>query len=488
MKKKFINIIYINLIALTLMFQVGCNSFLDIRPEGELPGSQLLNKPEGFESALYGAYASLRTNNLYGMTLSHQMTEVLAQYFECYGNEFVNQLNDYNYKSSIVESSIDNVWADMYTNIANVNNIIISLESFSEKDFRHYNLYKGEALGLRAFMHFEILRYFTKNIQLDNSAEGIPYSKKFALEPSDFVSASKAYELVIEDLVEAEKLLAQDADLFTYPKNNPDDAFIRDRETHFNLYAVQATLARVYFTMGDYPNAAIQAKKVVNSNKFELLTKSDLAEGIMKGIIYPKEAIFGIYSTTYYNTVRERFYFETSFSSYNPRKDIKSIYEKEQRGHDYRWEGFFKTPTTSTGSLRFIKLVDQYMIDDREWQRPAAYIPGINMIRLPEMYYILAESLLSSSPQEAANYFDTVLESRGLTGLQNRDEANEKQLTKERITDERYKEFIGEGQTFLNMKRLNSNIIATDNSVISASDAIYVWPIPFDELEYNPKK
>lgn len=488
MKKKIINTIYVSLIALTLLFQTGCNSFLDIRPDGELPGPRLLKNDKGFESAIYGAYASMRSSNLYGMRQSHQMTEVLAQYFECFGNEFVNQVTTYNYTNSLVEDAIYNVWFETYKNIANVNNVLISLEKFSDSDFRYYNLYKGEALGLRAFMHFEILRYFTENIQKNANAEGIPYSTKFALSPSDFVSANKAYELIINDLTEAEKLLAADAEYYTYPKVNPDEPFIRDRETHFNLYAVQATLARVYFTKGDYQNAAIYAKKVVDSKKFDLLSKSDIAEGKMRGVLYPKETIFGIYSTDYYTTVSVRFYQEVTFSSYNPRKDMKSIYEKEQKGHDYRWEGYFKTPTTSAGTIRFIKLVDLYQLDNIEYQRPKEYIKGINMIRLPEMYYILAESLITSNPQQAADYFDTVLESRGLIGLQDRTEANEKILTIERITDERYKEFIGEGQTFLNMKRLNLNIKKTDNTIVEASNSIYVWPIPFDELEYNPKK
>lgn len=487
MKKNLTNMIYSTLIAITLIFQVGCNDFLNVRPVGELPGSELLKNEKGFESALYGAYASMRTNNLYGRTMSHQMTEILAQYFECFGNEFVNQASEYNYTHSIMENAISSTWLDMYKNIAGVNNIIINLDEFSDSDFRHYNLYKGEALGLRAFMHFDMLRYFTENIQNNANAEGIPYSTKFSLSPSDFVSASKAYDLIIADLIEAEKLLKLDEEYYTYPKVNPDDSFLRDRETHFNLYAVQATLARVYFTKGDYPNAAIYAKKVIDSNKFELLTPAEIAGGLMRGILYPKETIFGVYSTDYFNSVVVRFYFEVSYSSYNPRKDIKSIYEKEQRGHDYRWEGFFRT-TIGSNNLRFIKLVDQYQVDDVEFQRPKGTIVGINMIRLPEMYYILSESLIESNPQQAADYFDTIIKSRGLTGLQDRTEVSEQVLTVDRITDERYKEFIGEGQTFLNMKRLNLDIKTTKNSIVPASNEIYVLPIPFDELEYNPKK
>lgn len=488
MKKNFLNIIYTSLLAALLMVNTGCDSFLDIRPEGELPDFQLLDKPEGFESALYGVYASLNSESLYGRVLSHQLPEILAQYFESFGNEFVFQAKEYNYTHSLLEDVIYDVWADMYKNIANVNNILINLDNFSESDFRYYNLYKGEALGLRAFMHFELLRYFTENIQLNGNADGIPYSTKFELSPSEFVSASKAYELIINDLVEAESLLEDDESYFSFPKNNPDTPFLRDRETHFNLFAVQATLARVYFTQGDLVNAASYAAKVVDSNKFELLEKSEIAEGKIKGVLFPKETIFGLYSSSYFTTVRDRFLLETSFYAYDPRKDIKNIYEFEEKGHDFRWEGFFRVPVTSGGSVRFVKLVDQYQADNTEYLRPKELITGINLIRLPEMYYMLSESLLDSNPQKAVSYFDAVLESRGLTGLQEREDTAEQQLTVQRITDDRYKEFVGEGLTFLNMKRLHLDIKTTENSVVQADNSIYVWPVPFDELEFNPKK
>src|SRR5690606_3015925 len=132
---------------------------------GELPADQLLQDAKGFENAIYGVYASLAKPTLYGEHLSHNMLEILAQYFECMGNERVVNLQQYNYRHSLVETSLLEVWQDMYNNIANVNNVLINLENFSPENMRYYNLYKGEALGLRAFMHFDLLRMYTENIQ-----------------------------------------------------------------------------------------------------------------------------------------------------------------------------------------------------------------------------------------------------------------------------------------------------------------------------------
>ncbi len=485
---KFTTVNYIKrycIIAFTyiLLIQKSCNSFLDVRPVGELPSDKLLEKPEGFESALFGAYASLRAENLYGKTLSHEMIEVLAQYFECPLNEYVDQIKVYNYKHSLLETATNNVWKNMYTNISNVNNILESLAKKDENSMRYYKLYKGEAIGLRAFMHFELLRLFTEDIKLNANASGIPYVKTFSQQATPFSTAMAVYDAVIADLKEAEELLAEDERYFTSPKVNPSDAFIKDRDIHFNLYAVQAMLARVYFTKGDLENAAMYAKKVVDSKKFSFLDKTELAEAKMRGILYPKESIFGLYDAQYFVTVHERFYLEQTRFSYNPRKDIKSIYAFEEKGHDYRWEGFFKMPLISNGNYRFVKLVDPFQVNDNVFLRPTSSIVGINMIRLPEMYYILAESLLEKNPSQAAAYFDEVLKARGLEGLSDREPFLP--LTQARIDAERYKEFIGEGQSFLNMKRRNLDIMSTTNVKISASNAIYVWPIPDAEKEFN---
>ncbi|MDQ9789562.1 hypothetical protein RFZ51_15805, partial [Acinetobacter baumannii] len=61
---------------------------------------------------------------------------------------------------------------------------------------------------------------------------------------------------------------------------------------------------------------------------------------------------------------------------------------------------------------RFIKLTDKVQLENGT--RPEGQIPGINLIRLPEMYYIMAECLLSQDKEQAMKYFNDVLNSRGL--------------------------------------------------------------------------
>ena len=83
----------------------------------------------------------------------------------------------------------------------------------------------------------------------------------------------------------------------------------------------------------------------------------------------------------------------------------------------------------------------------------------------------------------AADYFNAVLESRGLVALDDRIPAES--LTIEKITQERYKEFVGEGQTFFNMKRLNLDIQAITGEILPAANSIYTVPVPEEEFNYR---
>lgn len=111
--------------------------------------------------------------------------------------------------------------------------------------------------------------------------------------------------------------------------------------------------------------------------------------------------------------------------------------------------------------------------------RPADLILGINMIRIPEMYYIAAEALLDSDYEKALALFNDVRVHRGLDPLE-----DDKELTVELINDERYKEMIGEGQTYFNMKRQNLPILSHDGGkTYRPVDGIYSIPVPDVEFE-----
>lgn len=461
-----------------LIFSSSCDNFLDVHPKGEVLDKDLLTDQKGFENALYGVYATLRSTELYGRNLSYYNLDIMAQYFFCFGNTFVTELLKFNYKHSDIEESFYKVWNSMYTNISNVNNVLDNLEHESPQSLKYYNIYKGEALGLRAFMHFDLLRIFSKQITLDKDTPGIPYRTHFSLDATEILKAEKVYTCIINDLRNAEKLLADEK---LYSSATDKDNFLKDQQIHFNLQAVQATLARVYLTQNNLDSALYYACEVIQEQQQTLLEKAEISEDIA-GILSQKETIFGIYSKYFYDTTLADLYKDDNFTSLDPRYNIRTIYQKNRVGNDYRWDSWFYT--TNPDYLRLSKFLDKYVLNNIEYNRPAWQIRGINLIRLPEMYYIASECLLKQGNYpKALAYFNDILRSRGLTPL---DERNPKEtLSLERITDERYKEFIGEGQTFFNMKRLNLDIENTEGIIVPAGKNIYVIDIPEQEFDYR---
>lgn len=468
---KELRFIYI-LFALFLM--TGCENYLDITPQGQVKRDELLSTPEGVEDAMYGVYSQMRNQYLYGKELSFGGIEVMAQYFESYGNNKVENLLKYNYDYSSVESMFEVIWTNLYKNISNVNSILTSGYVGNATEFPA-KIYRGEALGLRAFMHFDLLRLFTKQITLDADADGIPYATEFSLNTPDFQKAAKVYELIIEDLLTAEQLLADEAQYVGKRE------FMTMRQIHFNIHAVRATLARVYLTMGDYVNAKKCAQKVVDEAGCTLLKYNEI-KGDVAGVLSRKEGIFGIQSSTdFYSYVYDNLWLSTSFFSLNPRDDYASFYEAGGE-EDFRLTAYFET---AKDPVRFIKVLDKYKLEGNESQRPTDMIQGINMIRLPEMHYIIAECLAREGLlSEAAIELSKVRKSRNVTELE-ADETTTYDVLISAINDERFKEMIGEGQTFFNMKRLNLPIQTLDGLTLSASDKIYVIPIPDVEYEYR---
>ena len=458
-------------IFVMLLTATSCEDFLNITPDGQAKRDELLKTQQGIEDAMYGVYSQMRSQSLYGQELYFSTLEILSQTMWCNGSTGVTAMSEYDWEHSSVKGIFDGVWTAMYKNISNVNSILNS-PLVENATVYPYTIYRGEALGVRAFMHFDLVRLFAEQYTVNPDATGIPYATDFSLKTPDFESLQQNYEHILKDLHEAELLLADE------DKYENDGNFMLDRQIHFNLRAVQATLARVYLTMGDKVNAAYYALAVINDGKYTLKEKTEVINDLA-GVLSTKEAIFGIYYSGFYGNVNGKLQQMTSYYSLDLRSDFMSLYEKDASGSDYRVMAYFSESGTGSGSkYRLCKFTDIYELNNNASNRPAELILGINMIRVPEMYYIAAEALLESNYDKALLLYNTVREHRGLEAL------TDKKLTVELINDERYKEMIGEGQTYFNMKRQNLSILSHDGKTeYLPMNGIYAIPVPDAEKE-----
>lgn len=468
--------------ALTLVLS-ACNDFLDVKPKSEKLENELFENAAGFEDAISGVYASLQGQRLYGRDLLFAVPDVLSQDLECYSTS-MQALARYDYSGvDALRQQLDAIWTQAYQVNGYANNILNNLED--HRGLPLYNDYRGEMLAVRALLHFDLLRLFAPT---DETATGIPYVTTYSKDISPFLTVADDYQHILADLTEAEKLLADDATTVTYPRNDDHStAFLNYRQTHFNLYAVQALLARVYWYRGDMANAAAYAEKVIQSGKFPLADPTEV-EDFLAGTLSPKETLFGVYSSSYLETARDYLYNYLMYQSFNPYFDATgskhllpydALYDLDVEAgtQDYRRSWF----TESGAIAKCLKLVDHYALEDQVPASRSQLISGVTLLRSGELYLIAADALLDTNPAQARTYYNALTAHRGLPALR-----SDETLTHDRIFNEYHKEMYGEGQVWFNMKRRNMDIQSNAESrTIPASNAIYVIPIPADENAYR---
>lgn len=258
---------------------------------------------------------------------------------------------------------------------------------------------------------------------------------------------------------------------------------MKDRFIHLNLDAVRATLARVYLTTGDKAKAAKYARLVIDSQRYKLTEKTQL-EGDAAGWLSRNETIFGLYNAKLYATISPMLQQTISFTSLNPRSDIQTIYEDTKiAGVDFRFSAYFSaTESGSASPYRLRRFTDTYELNGQGSSRPKDIVPGMSLIRLPEMYYIAAEALLATDMTQATTLFDEVGSKRGIEAIATWPVTTP--LTPQVIDRERYKEMFGEGQDFFNKKRLGMSMLSIDGQTdIQMTKEVASVPIP--DVEYE---
>lgn len=484
---------YIIAVLLLSMTFVSCGKFLDINPKAEVVNKDMFSNKQGSEDAVMGLYGELKTKYLYGEIWSWGVFDVLSQDYSTSETTYA-YMKAYNYNDS--RKLIDTMWASSYRVVGYANNIIGNLEKRTTDRFELQDLYLGEAYGVRAMLHFDIVRAFAPNVELKGGDRGIPYVREYTFKHTPFSSVSQVYDYLVTDLKRAQELLITDQQHVTYPRADEKtvfSTFLKGREMHFNYYAATALLARVLWTKGDYAGARTEALKVIESGKFPLSSQDEVVN-MIAGVLSQKETIWGLYSTSFIEITKERLNTNNSWGSFVPYQvssggkypypyiKIYEGYINQNAGGDTRLN-WFRPGNETSKTNNCLKLVDKTLIgDDKNTPAKRKLLDGISILRVPEMYYIVAEAYIrENNLEQAAKYIDPVLQSRGLTKLSNREPAITPSL--DMLYNERHKELYGEGQRFFDMKKRNEAILSNFTlTTLPATDLIYVLPIPESEI------
>ncbi len=452
----------------------GCDDFLTSRDKSQVLEKELFTDREGVEDALYGIYSGLAKSGLYGAEVAYRL-DLLAQFYTPYNTSLYNMLK-YEFSVPDMRSFQNDIWKGMYRSISDINNFLDNLDAYEGKELRFENLYRGEALGLRAYLHFDLLRMYAP---VKMSERGIPYVTRFGSSVTSFSTVKECYDFIIADLTEAEELLRQDDTLLTLPRVRTHEYIMcRNREIHFNWYAVQATLARVYFMRGepgDLEKAGQYARVVIESEKFPLIKEPKDARFVTAGVVAETEGIWGLSNKNLYTTLHSR-YVEEGTNQLDPHYSQSALYATSDGTTDWRKE-WFRSLSGMWGN-RSVKLLDPVELKISD-EKPAG-LEGVNQIRVAEMYLIAAEAALDTEPETARKYLDELARSRGL------DQFNDA-LTLEGIEKEWRRELVQEGQVWFLMKRRHpEKVVAVYNGeeIIMTEDKWQLL-IPDDEFEFR---
>lgn len=465
---------------------VSCDSWLEVKPYDKISEGELQKSEEGYQKMLNGIYIDLNSDALYGQSLSVEMIEVMGGAYaigtdnSVWGN--YKDLSNYQYGTEYWRNRLDQTWTKAYALILNCNKILESIDQ-NQGLFTGGSYYavKGEALALRAMLHFDMLRLFGPVYAKDSDKKAIPYYNKQTNSPEPILTAKEVAEKVVADLEEARILLANDpvkteGTLMSGSQDGTSN-FMRYRALRLNYYAVEALLARVNLYMGNKTVAfkyATDVIKTADQGIFPFVDKSlVIGSPADPDRIFSSEVLFALTNTSR-SKIHKNFYDPSRLPNYVFRMDdnlmSNIVYGGAATTGGYQDDYRYRANWIATGSNRyFYKYSD--MVANGSIQNTM-----IPMIRLGEMFLIAAESQ-SDDLAKGVQYVNALRRNRGVANLQT--------LTPDLLKYEYIRELYGEGQLFYLYKRLNSDIITSSNANKNpkASDLIFVVPMPDSETE-----
>lgn len=489
--------IFLLLISSAMIF-ASCSNWLDVRPKAEIKSNVMFESEQGFKDAMVGCYILMSNPTIYGRELTCTFLDALAQQYEFNGDNtsLYVAAAKYEYQRANVETTINRVWLDLYNVIANVNNIIENIDA--RKDVMSpmaYHVIKGEAYGLRAFLHFELLRMFSygnlanRTDKLDEIA--IPYRVTYDKNITPRLTLREVLSKINSDLgVSISNLKAYDPiskvterpnDYFT----DTEDLFMKTRSYHFNYHSALATKMRILMWQGGNEDEVIEISNyLIETATIPWISDANInsVSKAEKDLTFSTEQLFGVETFDRFElTVKP--YFKITITTdytvnmkavYVSNTKAEKLYEiKENIGvSDIRYNNWFNAGQK-------MEVIKYWEFLDAQENR-GKFVDAQPIIRTPEIYYMAAECKAKKGDHLGAiKLINTVRNNRGITAGKNLPNNLSKEEISKEIEKEWRKEFLGEGQLFYFYKRLGYTEI--ENSVKGGSDEIYLLPIPESE-------
>lgn len=458
---------------LPVMFS-ACNSWLDVQPEEQISEDEVFSSGDGYRNALNGIYRSLSVANLYGREMTWGLMDVLGQCYDVSripadypGRQYQNGAASYDYNYTDFYKLPKAIWEEGYNAVANCNNLIAHIRHanpnlFASKELER-SLIEGEALALRAFIQFDMLRLFAPAPVTEPKGTYIPYIKSYPEVLSTKLSVQECMEYIIQDLKDAKKLVHEYdsvnegklelAQRLESGVASVSSRFLEYRGYRMNYYAICGILARAYLYNGQLDKAYEAAKEVIDFQKNTGYYRFSGTNTISKG------------NLKFYDDILCAFYSTKLMDLDKDVNDVVTV-EGEQLGLKVKETSTLFNGETDDYRRRYqlntVNRLMKYAYQNNETPEYTVSSNLIPIIRMSEMYYIAAEACFEKNSDEAIEYLMEVKKGRNLRNVDLSGITLKKDFMDKLILDAR-REFLGEGQIFFMFKRLNQAVPTVNN-------------------------
>jgi hypothetical protein len=450
-------------------FLSSCSKTVDIDPTHTVNGENFFTTVEDYDLALTGAYQRLKLNSLYGGVNGGSVflcaVDVAADNFYSGANNLgsLNTMFRWNYTAD--GTVPQGAWNSAYNVIQQCNLTVRGIDKLKATDEGAVNRIEGQARALRAYMHFELLRWWSDNYDRNSTALGLAYVDNFDVEQMPARGTVKqTYDKIENDFKTARQMMSfMDKDIQSLNNLGPNRAYI-------DTLVVDAMLARMYIYSNQldsaikYSSYVINARPLATASEFPLIWQDAITKEVVWSIKYQagEEAL-----------AREIYQPAGDLVSWRPVLALLALYDPSDVRTDAYW-------INKNGRV----VLNKYAAKSTAAGNPDG-ITDFKIFRTGEMYLVRAEAYARKGLNAAG-----LADLNTLRTARNAIAGNESGAALEAaIQTERRKELVVEGHRFFDIKRTTRTINRTQNCssfcTLASNNRAWNLPVPQNEILAN---
>ncbi len=442
----------ITLVTLQVMVFVSCKKFVTINPpKNQIVSETVYSNDATATSVIRGIYSQMvssngfASGNLSGVTF---LAGFSSDELTCYSTN--SDIMAF-FTNSLVATNSNNLWDEPYVYINNANAVIEGLNNSTGVTVSTKNELLGEAKFIRAFCNFYLVNLYG-DVPLITSTDYLVNAV------ASRTSKIRVYQQIINDLSDAQNLLATD---FSFSNGERDQP---------NKWAATALLARTYLYTGDWINADAQATALIN-NTAQYSLVNTLNDVFLKN---SSEAIWQLQPTSATTNTNEGFNFIlTGVPGYAALSNqVVNAFEPGDNRKAYWVDSITVGPDTYYYPFKY------------KIKSSSVLIEYSMVLRLSEQYLIRAEAKAQEGDITGGQADLNAIRNRA--GLGNTDASDKPSLLRAILNERRVELFTEWGHRWLDLKRTGDidsvmNIAAQiKGSTWNTNSQLY--PIPQSEI------